>query len=246
VKITTVAELGNMGLTLDPSHPGEVIATRDARLMEFAKLAWTEHDAVVDSIEHGIEHARQCGTYLLECKKQKLAPHGQFGEWLDWWAAQKGIKRRMAQIYVLIARRWDELQDRAKAQRIALLRIGTAVDLLRERRTSKRMQVATEEGATPKRREQRQHGPGQDPTASQTGHLGKKTPTLSAPLTAPHEQSVEQEPYNLLNIIASKLEYLSRLAPDVWRGYEEECGDHLARIGRATDQLRKAIHAPTH
>lgn len=99
----------------------------ERELNKLAKTANREHKACVDSQRAVAEHARDCGLALLEAKRQ-LA----HGEWSAWVSQNCTFSQRNAQRYMLIASRWDELQELAgaKTTRASFFTIRQALKIL--------------------------------------------------------------------------------------------------------------------
>src|ERR1022692_3190492 len=68
-----------------------------------------QHEAACQAAGSALEHARRCGELLAQAK----AVQGH-GKWLPWLAAHcSAISPRVAQGYMRIAARWDEIQQAA-------------------------------------------------------------------------------------------------------------------------------------
>jgi hypothetical protein len=76
------------------------------------------------AVRSALEHARKAGNYLLEARK--LISHG---EWAAWVTDNVKLPLRSAQLYMRIAKRWDELE--ANTQDLAHLTVEGADKLLR-------------------------------------------------------------------------------------------------------------------
>src|SRR5687768_17211090 len=71
------------------------------------------HDQTEQHFNNAVQHARRAGQLLLEAKKQVT-----HGDWKKWVKDHCKFSLRTAQTYMVLARRWPELQQ--KAQRAAL------------------------------------------------------------------------------------------------------------------------------
>jgi hypothetical protein len=89
-----------------------------------AKEIRHEHELALSAAASALEHARRCGQLLAQAKEQ--LPHGA---WAGWLADNFPASERMAQNYMRIAARWDELAA-ANPQRVSDLTIRGAVKLL--------------------------------------------------------------------------------------------------------------------
>jgi hypothetical protein len=69
-------------------------------LADLAARIHAEHEAFVDSMKRGLEHARRAGGMLIEAKRQ--IPHGQ---WLPWLGDHCQVSMRSAQAYMQVRRR---------------------------------------------------------------------------------------------------------------------------------------------
>ena len=85
------------------------------------------HDECKEAQRTAAETARDCGRRLLEAKA--IVPHGKWKKWL-----QENVQpsQRTAERYMLIARRWDDIQKAAgaKTTRASILTIREALRLL--------------------------------------------------------------------------------------------------------------------
>lgn len=76
----------------------------DADLQRLASQINESHGAAGDAARSAIEHARQCGEYLIEAKA--ACGHGNFGRWLS---ENCHVGERQARKYMEVAREWDRL-----------------------------------------------------------------------------------------------------------------------------------------
>lgn len=85
------------------------------------------HREVLGMKRRALEHARMAGTLLRQAKDE--IGHGG---WLDWRNANLEFSERTAQVYMRIAEKWDELEQKCKekAQDFADLGIEQASKLL--------------------------------------------------------------------------------------------------------------------
>lgn len=88
----------------------------------------TEHNAFLEAMQAGLQHALKCGNLLLEAKA--MVPHG---EWLPWLADNCQVSERSAQAYMRVAQHWPEL---SKSATVADLTYREALQLLAENKPS--------------------------------------------------------------------------------------------------------------
>ncbi len=96
-------------------------------LTSLAEQINREHAACEAAVRTGLQHALNCGRLLIEAKTK--CEHGQ---WQPWLAANFRASERTAQGYMRVAKRLPELEEKAKAQHVALLSYRDALDLLAE------------------------------------------------------------------------------------------------------------------
>lgn len=96
-------------------------------LVKIAKSINADLKKASDCIRKSLLHIRSAGERLIEAKQ--LVPHGT---WLNWLDENTRLKDRTAQLYMQIARDWDQLQSlaEANAQNIADLGLQQAIQLL--------------------------------------------------------------------------------------------------------------------
>lgn len=101
-------------------------------LNKLAKTANREHKACVDSQRAAAEHARDCGLALIEAKGK--LPHG---DWSAWVSQNCTFSLRTGQRHMLIASKWDQLQEiaGAKTTRASFFTIREALKILTGDRT---------------------------------------------------------------------------------------------------------------
>lgn len=87
------------------------------------------HAECESAMKTGLEHALEAGRLLSAAKSQ--CSHGSFGAWL---ADNFDGSERTAQAYLRVAKRWPEIEAKAKAQRVADLSLRDAIKLLTEPR----------------------------------------------------------------------------------------------------------------
>lgn len=96
-------------------------------LEQLAAAANKSHRACVDAQRSAVMHAKDAGDALLTAKAE--IGHG---EWTAWVNNNCVFGNRSAQNYMMIARKWDELQAKAgaKTQRASLLTVREALRIL--------------------------------------------------------------------------------------------------------------------
>jgi hypothetical protein len=98
-----------------------------ARLDALAATASAAHERAQAAARSSAGYARECGEALANAKS--LLPHGQ---WLPWLRQHvPTVSERLAQYYMRVARRWDELQA-ANPNAGSDLSYHDAIDLLAE------------------------------------------------------------------------------------------------------------------
>lgn len=102
-----------------------VTTVKQAELDELAELICREHDLCRESFGKGLQHAIECGRLLTDAKAQ--CAHG---EWLPWLESNTEISPQMAQRYMRLFNRQDELT--ANASRVTHLPMREALALLAE------------------------------------------------------------------------------------------------------------------
>jgi hypothetical protein len=107
-----------------PYDPPAIIKPADA-LAELAGQINAEHQQAESALRTGLEHARRAGELLLQAKQQC-----RHGEWLPWLEANAHFTVRTAQGYMRVARRWLEIE--AKAKHVSHLSYRDGLNLLVE------------------------------------------------------------------------------------------------------------------
>jgi hypothetical protein len=103
------------GLPVKPAGDLASLAAQINQEHELAAAAWRD----------ALTHARNAGAALIEAKAQ--LQHGQWGAWL---AEHFRGSERSAQVYMKVARHWNEIE--AKTAESAVLSIGGALAMLAE------------------------------------------------------------------------------------------------------------------
>ena len=98
---------------------GEIV---DNDAIEIGQLYQKAGHSLVDSVKYQIE----CGHRLSE--KKATMKHGQ---WLPWLESNTTVEPRMAQNYMMVARRYPELDD-ANTKRVSHLSLRKAIDYIRQ------------------------------------------------------------------------------------------------------------------
>lgn len=103
------------------------VAEEPQCLTSLAESINAEHREATDCVRRSLIHARKAGEWLIKAKE--IIGHGG---WLAWLEDNTEFPDRTAQVYMRVARSWDEIetQARANAQDLADLGIQSALTLL--------------------------------------------------------------------------------------------------------------------
>lgn len=80
------------------------------------------HAAALESTQTALECARRCGELLLFAKGE--IPHG---EWLAWLKNNTTVSERMAQRYMRLASRWDDIRNLHDPTRVSEMSLRAAM-----------------------------------------------------------------------------------------------------------------------
>jgi hypothetical protein len=110
----------------DAGQPEQIALQTPATmpLAEVAQQIRVEHQAVVGAFRSALQHAIKAGQLLIEAKAQ--VGHGN---WRSWLTENCGVGERMAQNYMQLARRKDDLLN---PQRVSDLPVRAALVLLQK------------------------------------------------------------------------------------------------------------------
>jgi hypothetical protein len=118
--------------------PPAIIKSIDA-LSELASCINAEHQQAEQHLQAGLQHAKNAGDLLIEAKKRC-----KHGEWLPWLKANVKPSPRTVQAYMRVAKRWGDLETRAKAQGLAHLTLESGLKLLAKESTSQEIPALIE------------------------------------------------------------------------------------------------------
>jgi len=101
-----------------------------SQLVELAERINKEHRQVETAVGRALGHARRAGKLLVEAKGKV-----RHGEWLPWLEANFEGTERVAQMYMRVHSRWDEIEANTKSVSDltlsgALRSIGAPVEVL--------------------------------------------------------------------------------------------------------------------
>lgn len=107
-----------------------VLAARKAELDQLLVEIKREHEATARSMGDSLRHAREVGRKLIAVKA--ILAHGQFMPWVE---EECGFSHSTANLYMKIARNWDE-RLLGNSERVQSISLHQAAELLRSRDTS--------------------------------------------------------------------------------------------------------------
>ena len=96
----------------------------DNSLPDLAVRIKAEHEAVTLALNESVRHAIAAGELLIEAKAQL-----QHGQWLPWLRDRCNISERTAQLYMRVAKNWDEIEAQMR-NGVADLSLNEAAALL--------------------------------------------------------------------------------------------------------------------